>query len=101
MEESSNGKIRNLSKIEYSLFSIFLYADKVWFSDEKVRKAGATIQDGLGLSDHTSKWNMDAYLAVDKEVPGAENTTLGGKFLSKVYPEMNKYINSKGYKKDK
>ena len=52
---------------------------------EKVRKAGVVIQDGLCLSDHTSKWNMDLYLAVDKEVPGAENITLSGKFLSKVY----------------
>jgi len=53
--------------------------------DEKVRRVGTTIQDGLGLSDHTSKWNMDVYLAVDKDVPEAENTTLSGKFLSKVY----------------
>jgi hypothetical protein len=53
--------------------------------DEKVRKAGAKIQDNMGLSDHTSKWNMDVYLAVDKEVPDAENVTLSGKFLSKVY----------------
>ncbi|MDD5015315.1 MAG: hypothetical protein PHW73_09510 [Atribacterota bacterium] len=53
--------------------------------DEKVRKAGATIQDNMGLSDHTSKSNMDIYLAVDKEVPGAENVTLSGKFLSRVY----------------
>lgn len=53
--------------------------------DAKVRNAGATIPDWLCLSDHTSKWNMDVYLAVDKEVPEAENTTLSGKFLSKVY----------------
>jgi hypothetical protein len=53
--------------------------------DEKVRAAGATMPDNLGLSDHTSKWNMDVYLAVDKEVPNAENTTLSGKFYSKVY----------------
>lgn len=53
--------------------------------DEKVRKAGAAIQDRMGLSDHTSKWNMDIYLAVDKELPDAENVTLSGKFLSKVY----------------
>lgn len=52
---------------------------------EKVEKAGATIQDGMWLSDHTSKWNMDLYLAVDKEIPDAKNTTLSGKFLSKVY----------------
>jgi len=53
--------------------------------DEKVRKAGASIPDWLCLSDHTSKWNMDVYLAVDKEIPDAENTTISGKFLSKVY----------------
>jgi hypothetical protein len=53
--------------------------------DEKVSAAGATMPDNLGLSDHTSKWNMDIYLAVDKDVPNAENTTLSGKFYSKVY----------------
>lgn len=53
--------------------------------DQRVRDAGATIPDNLCLSDHTSKWNMDVYLAVDREVPGAENVTLSGTFLSKVY----------------
>ena len=53
--------------------------------DAKVRNAGATMPDWLCLSDHTSKWNMDLYLAVDKEVPDADNTTFSGKFLSKVY----------------
>jgi hypothetical protein len=51
----------------------------------KVTAAGAAFQDNLGLSDHTSKWNMDLLIAVDKEIPGAENTTLTGKFFSKVY----------------
>jgi len=53
--------------------------------DQKVSAAKVTIPEYLCLSDHTSKWNMDLYLAVDKEVPGAENTTLTGKFFSKVY----------------
>jgi len=53
--------------------------------DEKVRKTGANMPDYLCLSDHTSKWNMDVYLAVDREIPDAENITLSGKFLSKVY----------------
>ena len=52
---------------------------------EKVEKAGAVVQGGMWLSDHTSKWNMYLDLAVDKEVANAENTTLSGKFLSKVY----------------
>ncbi|WMW23004.1 hypothetical protein RE476_04025 [Methanolobus mangrovi] len=53
--------------------------------DRKVREAGATIPDYLCLSDHTSKWNMDVYLAVDKEIPDAENVNISGRFLSKVY----------------
>lgn len=51
----------------------------------KTDKAGAKILDNICLSDHTSKWNMDIYLAVDKDVEGAVNTTLSGKFYSKVY----------------
>lgn len=53
--------------------------------DRVITTAGATIPDYLCLSDHTSKWNMDLYLAVDKEVPGAENTALSGTFYCKVY----------------
>lgn len=53
--------------------------------DKKIREAGATIPENMGLSDHTSKWNMDVYLAVDKEIPGLENTVINGKFLSKVF----------------
>jgi len=48
-------------------------------------KNGVQVPDWLCLSDHTSKWNMDLFLAVDREVPGAENVALSGKFLSKVY----------------
>jgi hypothetical protein len=50
-----------------------------------MEKAEAKMSDGLLLADHTSKWNMDLYLATDKEISGVQNTTLSGKFLSKVY----------------
>jgi hypothetical protein len=53
--------------------------------DRKVTAAGAIVPDWLCLSDHTSKWNMDLYLAVDKDIPNAESTTITGKFFSKVY----------------
>jgi hypothetical protein len=53
--------------------------------DQTVREANATVPDYLCLSDHTSKWNMDLYLAVDKEIPGAQNIPLSGKYYSKVY----------------
>jgi hypothetical protein len=53
--------------------------------NEKADKAGANIPNWLCLSDHTSKWNMDLYLAVDKDVPNADNITMSGKFYSKVY----------------
>ena len=75
---------------------------------KKVEKVGATTLDNMALSDHTSKWNMDLYLAVDKEVEGAENTTLSGKYLTKVYEgdfketgkwgeDFKKYAKEKGF----
>jgi hypothetical protein len=52
---------------------------------KQVEAAGAATPDNLALSDHVSPWRMDVYLAVDKEVPGTESTTLSGKFFSRVY----------------
>lgn len=52
---------------------------------KKVNSAGAQFQDNLGLSDHTSKWNMDILVAVDRDIPGADNVTFSGKFYSRVY----------------
>ena len=54
-------------------------------SMKKIENAGGKAQDWMALSDHTSKWNMDIYVAVDKDIPGAENTAMSGKFASKVY----------------
>ena len=45
----------------------------------------ANTPDSLCLSEHTSVWNMNLYLAVDKEVEGALNTRISGNFYSKVY----------------
>lgn len=52
---------------------------------KKVQKAGADMPDWLCLSDHASKWKMEIFLAVDKDIPEAENVNLSGHFLSKVY----------------
>ena len=53
--------------------------------DKAITSAGANVPDYLCLSEHTSKWNMNLYLAVDKEIPGESNVTLSGKFYSRVY----------------
>lgn len=52
---------------------------------KKVETNNASVPDYLCLSDHPSKWSMDIFLAVDKEIPNADNCTLSGKFMSKVY----------------
>jgi len=52
---------------------------------ERVQASGATIPEYLCLSDHTSRWKIDVYLAVDKAISGAENVTLSGRYFSKVY----------------
>lgn len=77
--------------------------------DRKVKQAEAKIPDWMGLSDHTSKWNMDIYLAVDKEIPGEKNITMNGTFASKVYEgpyketgnwhkDFTEWYNTQGYK---
>lgn len=76
---------------------------------KKVVAAKAVAKSNLCLSDHTSKWNMDIYVEVTKEVPGAENVLLSGKFMSKVYEgdykdtekwckDFEKWVWSKKYK---
>ncbi len=66
--------------------------------DKKIRAAGATVPGNMGLSDHTSPWNMNIYVAVDKEIPGAENVAFSGKYYSRVYE--GSYQNTGKWMKD-
>jgi len=52
---------------------------------EKIDKAGANDEARLCLSDHTSRWNMDIYVAVGKDVADEEMAEMSGEFYSKVY----------------
>jgi len=51
----------------------------------KMKNSGVESPNWICLSNHTSKWNMDVYVEVEKEIPDATNTTISGKFFSKVY----------------
>lgn len=79
--------------------------------DKVVTKSGTEMPaDGLCLSDHISKWNMDVYLAVEDAIPNAKNVTISGQFYCKVYEgsfsdtgkwceDFETTIQSKGFKK--
>jgi len=79
----------NKKFVKGKVFTLFYmpinFASVITKLNKKVEEARAAVPDWLCLSDHTSMWNMDLYLAVDKEIPGLENTLVSGKFLSKVY----------------
>ena len=77
-----------------------------------VTDAAVTVPDWLCLSDHTSKWNMDIYLAVGQEIPGVQVVELSGRFYCKVYEgpfrdtekwctDFESTIKSKEYPKNK
>jgi len=51
----------------------------------KIEAAGAAADDAIVLSDENSLWGADVYISVGKEVPDAQNVTISGTFLSKVY----------------
>jgi hypothetical protein len=75
--------------VKSSVFTLFYmpvnFGSVMKKMDKKVTSAGADWSEGLCLSDHTSKWNMDLYVSVDKEVASMDNRRLTGKFYSKVY----------------
>jgi hypothetical protein len=52
---------------------------------KKVTDTGASTPDNMCLSDRTTLFNMNIFLAVDRKIPGAKNVTISGNFYSKVY----------------
>lgn len=73
---------------------------------EKIVQADALPSEPVLLSDEKSLWGADIYIAVEKEVPGAEMVRISGTFLSKVFEgpyknagkwskEMADYVKSK------
>jgi hypothetical protein len=87
-----DGKVfewENKKFIKEKVFTLFFmpvnFGSVMTRAAKKIEEAGTKMLDGMLLSEHTSLWNMNLYLAVDKEIPGAENVTLSGKFLSKAY----------------
>ena len=73
---------------------------------EKISEAQALTPKPLLLSDEKSLWGADIYIAVAKEVPGAEMVRISGTFLTRVFEgpyknirhwvkEMKAYVESK------
>ena len=90
-----------------SFFHVPLNFGKVMVKNmEMIQKADALEPEPLMLSDEKSLWGSDIYIAVSKEVPGAETARISGTFLTKVFEgpyknagqwagEMKDYVKSK------
>lgn len=72
-----------------------------------IEKAGAKESYQLMLTDEKSSWGSDIYIAVSKNVPGAEMAKISGTFMTKVFDgpyqmvgkwakETQVYVKSKG-----
>jgi hypothetical protein len=73
---------------------------------EVIKEADALTPVPVMLSDENSLWGADIYIAVAKEVPGAEMTRISGTFITKVfegpYKDIKKWIEEmKDYVKSK
>jgi len=73
----------------------------------RIEAAGAASDRNVILSDESSLWGADVYIEVAKDVPGANMTTISGRFLCKVFEgpyqnmrqwigEMKDFVHSKG-----
>jgi hypothetical protein len=90
-----------------SFFHIPLNFGKVMVKNmEKIQQADALPPEPLMLSDEKSLWGADIYIAVSKEVPGAEMVRMSGTFLTRVFEgpyrnagkwakEMTEYVKAK------
>lgn len=72
-----------------------------------IQAAGAAPDEMMVLSDENSLWGADVYIAIAKEVPGAQTAVLSGAFLAKVFEgpyrnmsswiaEMKSFVQGKG-----
>jgi len=52
---------------------------------QKIQASGALAPEPLMLSDENSLWGADIYIAVTKEIPGAQMQRISGTFLAKVF----------------
>jgi len=51
----------------------------------KIEAADAKDADMLVLSDENSLWGADVYISATKDVPGADNVRLSGRYVSQVF----------------
>lgn len=73
---------------------------------ERIKQAEALVPVPVMLSDERSLWGADVYIAVAKDVPGAETVRITGNFLTKVfegpYKDIRKWVQEmKAYVKSK
>ncbi|MFC1847866.1 hydrolase [Chloroflexota bacterium] len=90
-----------------SLFHIPLNFGRVMVRNmTRIEAAGAVADEPLLLSDEKSLWGTDVYMAVSKEVPGADMESISGTYLTKVFEgpyknspkwvkRMKEYVESK------
>ena len=73
----------------------------------RIEAAGAEAETNLTLSDENSLWGADVYIAVTKDIPGANMAGISGAFLCKVFEgpyqntrkwivEMKAFVRSQG-----
>ena len=80
-----------------SFFHIPINFGKVMTKNmEMIKEAGALVPIPIMLSDETSLWGADIYIAVSKDVPEAEMVNISGTFLTKVfegpYKDIRKWV---------
>ena len=76
-----------------SLFHIPLNFGSVISRDHAaIEDAAAYPEHPLWLTDEVSPWGSDVYVAVDRDVPGANIERLSGTFLSKVFQGPYRHV---------
>lgn len=72
-------KVRSFNSIPLNFGSVMKKAK------QRIEGTGAKVVDSIALSNRVSKWTMEVFIAIDKEIDSLKPIKLPGKFLSNVY----------------
>lgn len=110
--QNKTHKWQNKKFVKGTLFSIFyipLGMNQFMMKNmELMNKARAKNPDSICIMDYGSPFSLNLYISTDKNVPGAQMTTLSGTYLSRVYEgdyketgnwarDMASYVKKQGF----
>lgn len=93
-----NDKLFYKAQVKTFLYMPLNYGSVMKYIYKLFQKNDINLSNQICLSEHISKWKMNLYIELDKEITDEHNYRISGKIFSKVYE--GKFNNTELWTKD-